>query len=196
MRWWFRARVASIAWWIFLLGWAGTFVDSSVRFAFPTLAGGQFASVPVASLSATIAATGWVSITVTRSRELSSGTSRRWAWGGDLAMLACALTLSAAGAALGLGGARAALVPLLFQSAVAVWAARPGGRTGWLVAPGVALLATMLLGFDSLGNPAVWGLPAIEDPSAPALVSSTCFLAAATGWYLVCVIRNPAATGR
>ncbi|MFK3677995.1 hypothetical protein ACI2IP_09690 [Microbacterium sp. NPDC090218] len=193
MRWWFRSRLVGAGFWVFLAGWGGTFITPSVRFAFPTLAGGQFASVPVAVLFATVAAAGWVSLTSTRARELSVGTSRRWAWGGDIVMLFCALVVSSVGAVLAVGGAREALVPLLFQSALAVLVARPGLRPGWLIAPGVALLTAMLLGFDSLGVPEAWALPVIEKASAAYLLTAVFLLIAATGVYVGSVVRNPAA---
>ncbi|MBT2496705.1 hypothetical protein J7E45_13920 [Microbacterium sp. ISL-59] len=194
MRWWFRVRMASAGAWAFLVGWGGTFITPSARFEFPTLAGGQFAAVPVAVLFATVAAAGWVAITTTRARELSVGTSRRWAWGGDVVVLFVALGVSSVSAALAFGGAREALVPLLFQSALAVLVARPGLRPAWLMAPGVALLTAMLLGFDSLGVPSVWALPVMDEASVAQLLSSVCLLIAATGVYVGSVARNPAAS--
>jgi len=190
--WWLRARLASAGLWIFLAGWLGTFVDPSIRLYFPSLAGGQFASVPWAVLSATVAAAGWATLTAVRSRELARGTFRRWAWGGDLALLGCALAGAAVAATIGLAGARAALVPLLFQSALALAVARPGLKTGWLVAPGLTLLAAMLVGFNSLGRPASWALPVTEQPSALAVAVSLGALAVATIAFLTGVAKNPA----
>lgn len=192
MIWWGRARLVNPGVWIFLAGWLLTFVDSTVRFSFPTLAGGHLASVPVSTLSATVAVAGWASTKFLRARERSVGTARLWIGAGDIGVLGAASLITCVCAGVGVSGPRAAYAALLFGCAMAVAVSAPSLTGAWLIVPGGVLLFTMLTGFDSQGRTAAWAIPVMDKPTGTHVVVICLCVTASLLFYGVDYVRRAA----